>query len=126
MEKIKETKLIEFSFRDNPAIENYWDYCVQRKIPYIEIVSIDEDFVNVSYDLLPSLPFEKLQGNLLEAISKIYESYHDFYKLPRDKFNFAGGDVASGATVRKEHSETIARQLFGYLSDFVRINKVSI
>ena len=118
--------MIKFSYSEKPVIEDYWAYCGQNQIPHIEIVSLSRDYVNISYDLLCCLPFHKLKGNILDRIIKIYEGYCDFFKIPKSKINYAGGEIALGFVVRKEHSEFIANQLFDYLLEYVTKNKILI
>lgn len=118
--------MIKFSNRAKPATENYWSYCGQHQIPYIEIIPVSRDYVNISYDLLSCLPFHKLKGEVLDRVMKIYEGYCDFFKLPKNRISLAGGDIAFGFVVKKEHSEFIANQLFDFLSDFVSKNKILV
>lgn len=118
--------MIKYIFKNEAPMNNYWEYCCQHKIPHIEITILDEDYVNISFDLLPCLPFEKLKGDLVDRMLKIYEAYADFYRLPPDLFSFVGGSIALGATVYYEHSEMISEQLFDYLSEYVEENKYPI
>ena len=115
--------MIKYSHKDNPAIANYWDYCTKYQIPHIEIISQSRDYITISYDLLACLPFDNLKGDVSENIVKIYEAYSDFFKIPKDKFSYAGGSTVLGIVVRKEHSEFIANRLFDYLSEYVSKNK---
>jgi len=116
--------MIKFSNRKNLAIEDYWSYCRQHQIPHIVIIPVGRDYVNISYDLLPSIPFAKLKGDILDKMIKIYESYVAFFKIPKTKYHLAGGEIALGVVIRKEHSEFIANQLFDYLTDYVKNNKI--
>jgi len=118
--------MIKYSYKNNPAIENYWEYCCKHEIPHIEISIIDEDYAIISYDLLPCLPFEKLKSGLTDSITKLYEAYADFFKLPAEKFTLAGGSIALGITVYTKHCEFISEQLFDYLADYVANNKYSV
>ena len=121
-----ENNKISFTYKNNPVIENYWEYCVMKEIPFIEISPIDENYVSISYDLLPCLQNEKLEGDLLNEISIIYKSYFIFFNLPKNRFKLIGNSIALLISVKKEHHEKIALQLNEFLINFLRENKVSI
>jgi hypothetical protein len=115
--------MIKYSFKHQAAIENYWGYCCELQIPHIEITIIDEEYVNISFDLLPCLPADRLKGDLPDCMLKIYDAYSHFYRLPPDRFSFIGGSNALGATVLSRHAEPVSEQLFDFLLDYVRKNK---
>jgi hypothetical protein len=100
--------MIKYSFKHQPAVENYWGYCCEIQIPHIEISIIDEDYVNISFDLLPCLPLEKLRGDLPDRMLKIYEAYVAFYRLPPDVFSFTDASNALGAKVYIKYCELIS------------------
>ncbi len=116
----------KYIFIEENTVNNHWQYCVQHQIPHIELSNIDEDYVNISYDLLPCIPFDKLKSGLMDRIIKIYDGYIDFFQLPKDKFSYVGGVNNLELTIYKINSEYIATQLFDYLSDYVEKNKISL
>ncbi len=118
--------IIKFSHKDKPAIDDYWTYCERNQIPFIQIISKGSDYDSISYDLLPCIPFDKLNGDVSENIVKIYEAYADFFKIPDTKFDYSGGSIALGIVVHKKHSEFIADQLFDYLLAYVKKNRISM
>lgn len=121
-----ENMKFSFAYKEKPSVENYWEYCIDREIPFIEISPIDEEYVNISYDLLPCLPYEKLKGDLLDEIVTIYKSYFTFFNLPMDKFKLIGNSIALIIAVKKEHHEIIANQLYEFLLHYLKENKVPI
>lgn len=112
--------MIKYSFRNKPVIENYWEYCCSNRIPHIEIVPIDRIYVNISYDILSFLPYHNTKLDLIDRVKKLYEAYCDFFKLSKNRQSIAGGDLALGFVVKKEHSEYIASHLYDYLIEYVK------
>jgi hypothetical protein len=115
--------MIKYSFKSNPSTTNYWDYCQKHHIPYIEVTDYEDGYADISYDLLPCLPFHHLNTDLSGEVIKIYEAYFIFFNLPEEHFNIAGGAINMGIKVRTEHAEFIAGQLFDYLTEFINKHK---
>jgi len=118
--------MIKFSFKSHPAIANYWGYCQKNQIPHIEISEYEDGYMDISYDLLPCLPFHRLDADLSDEVFKIYEAYFKFFNLPDENLICAGGTINLSIKVRNEHAEFIAEHLFDYLTVFVSKHRTVI
>ena len=98
-----------------------WDYCTQKKIPYI-IIHPKIKYSNIEYDLLTvdnGLAFIK-GYSLIEYWWKIYEDYVDTSLFPKDKIPLRIiGSVYDNFTVFKKDQEKMANILLKELENFV-------
>ncbi len=118
--------MIKFIHKNLPDVGNHWNYCLLNEIPHIEIIPKSRDYAMISYDLFPCISNSnhKLKTDVSENVINIYRAYADFYSLPKERFMLAGGPIALGFTVRRAHAEPIALQLFDYLANFIKKNKI--
>jgi hypothetical protein len=103
----------------------HWNYCVQNDIPFIRVIPATK-YARVEIDVFCMLDFYELKKSPTDFLVTLYKCYAEFFKLPMEKFEYAGGSNNLIFTLYKEHSEFFAIQLFEYLDVFVKTNRKSI
>lgn len=104
---------------------NHWAYCIQNDFPFIRIIPKIK-YSKVEYDISTMTDLYKMEKEPSEFFVQLYESYVEFFKLPKDKMCCAGGESSLIFTVHKAHATIFAEQLFDYLIDYVKKNRKSL
>ena len=107
---------------DKKNDNDHWNYCVQNDTPYVKIFSARK-FARIEFDVVTMLNNQRLPKGPAQSIEKMYMSYIEFFKFPKDKWHCVGGSYNLIFTVYQEHAEFIASHLFDYLDDFVKTNR---
>ncbi|MFZ4582666.1 MAG: hypothetical protein ACOYM7_08440 [Paludibacter sp.] len=103
-----------------------WDYCIQKRIPYI-IIRPKIRYSNIDYDLLTinkGLAF-KNGISLIDHWWKLYEEYVNRTSFPRNRIPLRIiGVITDNFTVFKKDQETMVNILMKEIEKFVNDNGI--
>lgn len=109
---------MKFMYKDSKQKDSHWKQCEKLNAPFIEISRINQDYMNVFYDVTNfHVDLERLSAD----IKCIYLSYTEFFMCDDltvddlyDQYYFFN------LVVKHEHAEFIAESLYDYL--FSKLN----
>lgn len=107
-------KVVKYITNNGITNETHWSYCKENKIPYIEISEHSAGWSNVSYDLFHCNIPDPSGEKILDVMTGIYQSFQIFLRIPEETALFDGGSRHGKITVRKEHSEFIAENMYDF------------
>lgn len=114
---------MKYIVEDKHDYNEHWSYCIKNDIPFIRIIPAKK-YSKIEFDIFCMLNFHELKKTPSEFLINLYKCYAEFFRLPLNKFEYAGGSNNLIFTILKEHSEYFASQLFDYLNDFVKTNRI--
>ncbi len=95
--------------------QSHWEYCDQYKLPYICIKNYNHKYNEIFYDVTNlGWDLEKVS----EKMRCFYKNYIEFFCIDEPFFHEQlFQDYFFNIYVYKEHTETIANQLFLYFNE---------
>lgn len=103
----------KFVYKNTSSFSKHWEFCNERKYPFISISDVDKEYSEIFYDIT------NISNNLeeiSESIKEIFSAYSRFFYIPGYILEkYSSQYYYFTFPVKKEHSEFIANQLFDYL-----------
>ncbi|EMS1065555.1 hypothetical protein WKS79_004230 [Providencia stuartii] len=104
---------MKFIYRNDKKKDEHWKQCEKKHAPFIELNRINNEYVNIFYDVTNyQLDLNETSNNIKE----LYSIYVEFFMFSEPMIkDLYGQYYFFNFIVKSEHAEFLAEKLYDYL-----------